>query len=737
MSSEGSAQGQDYSQENRGQYLHGAKDLRTETRPLAKLAPDEVQVAIRSTTLCGSDLHYYSHFVNGDILVREPQCLGHESSGEITSLGANFPATHPSLKVGDAVALEVGVPCGNCANCQNRRYNICPDLRFRSSGSKFPHYQGTLQERINRPASWVHKLPPTLDYETGVLLEPLSVAVQAVGSLTEPPKNNSGACLVFGAGAVGLLCSVAAQAAGFSRVIIVDIDEPRRGPTTEEKLSIANHTAEQIASAVWPNGKPVGRPDATFECTGVESCIQTAIYATKPGGAVTLVGLGVPNHILPVSEMMKSEIILIPNWRYAHTYPRAIEIATASITGTAINGTRLPDIRKLITHRFHGISSVDAVMQTAGKTKDSKGAVYTSSPDTLIYVTSVYLLSNASAHHTGDDMLITGGIHACRLMWIDTTTNPPSSPPRFRRPLPPLLAPPARLQRPRRRSPRSAFQAPGPFHDRRPRAKRMARDPGRNDALQSKELSIERHPELHDGRTSNRVRLQLISYVDCFRGRMWKRTHVAIGPMFFVRTYLNPTPPLPPPPSPKDEKTSTFPNQQSRCGIRRRECPHLLLANPARHVRRRLRHAAEPIRGAEHRADGGLFLVSAGAGPIRAMPSEIFPVSMLVKGVAYGAMSNWLNNFIAGPITPPLVAGTGFGTHARVVSASSPSSGPGSFVPETKNKALEEKRWTACLEMIQEKGSWLIRWKSMLGLRRRSWGDNSNKGRVSRLDQFE
>ncbi|KAI0530109.1 alcohol dehydrogenase [Xylaria digitata] len=394
MSSEGSAPSQAYSQESRGQYLHGAKDLRTETRPLATLAPNEVQVAIRSTTLCGSDLHYYFHFANGDILVREPLCLGHESSGEITSLGANVPATHPSLKVGDSVALEVGVPCGNCDNCQNRRYNICPELRFRSSGSKFPHYQGTLQECINHPASWVHKLPPTLDYETGALLEPLSVAVQAVRRLPEPPKNNSGACLIFGAGAVGLLCSVAAQAAGFSRVIVVDIDEdrlkfaqsndfvtvgyaikPRRGATAEEKLSIAKHTAEQIASAVWPDGKSVGRLDATFECTGVESCIQTSIYATKPGGAVILVGLGVPNHILPVSEMMKSEISLIPSWRYAHTYPRAISIATASVTGTAIDGTKLPDIRKLITHRFHGISSVDAAMQTAGKTKDNKGAV--------------------------------------------------------------------------------------------------------------------------------------------------------------------------------------------------------------------------------------------------------------------------------------------------------------------------------------------------------------------------
>ncbi|KAI0424194.1 alcohol dehydrogenase [Xylaria sp. FL1042] len=392
MASEGWALSQVYSQGSKGQYLYGAKDLRIETRFLPALGPDEVQVAIRSTTLCGSDLHYYSHFANGDILVREPLCLGHESSGEVTSLGANVSMTHPSLTIGDAVALEVGVPCGNCGNCQNRRYNICAGLRFRSSGSKFPHYQGTLQERINHPASWVYKLPPGLDYETGALLEPLSVAVQAVRRLPEPPRDNSDACLVLGAGAVGLLCSIAARVAGFSRVIMADINEdrlqfaqsngyataiysikPRKGATAEESLSTAKNTAEKITSTVWADGKVVGRLDATFECTGVEACIQASIYATKPGGAVILVGIGVPNHILPVSEMMKNEISLIPSWRYAHTYPRAIEIATASVTGEAISGIKLPDIRKLITHRFHGIASVDAAMKTAGKLKDDKG----------------------------------------------------------------------------------------------------------------------------------------------------------------------------------------------------------------------------------------------------------------------------------------------------------------------------------------------------------------------------
>ncbi|KAI0436240.1 short chain dehydrogenase [Xylaria telfairii] len=42
---------------------------------------------------------------------------------------------------------------------------------------------------------------------------------------------------------------------------------------------------------------------------------------------------------------------------------------------------------------------------------------------TDLKVPVVYLLSNASAYHTGDDLLITGGVHAGRLMSMETATD--------------------------------------------------------------------------------------------------------------------------------------------------------------------------------------------------------------------------------------------------------------------------------------------------------------------------
>lgn len=126
-------------------------------------------MAIKATGLCGSDLHYFSHYRNGDIIVCEPLTLGHESSGVVAAVGAKASS---SFAVGDRVALEVGQPCGRCALCEAGRYNICRDMRFRSSAKSLPHAQGTLQETVAHPAAWCHKYvwPVAPLVETGVVL---------------------------------------------------------------------------------------------------------------------------------------------------------------------------------------------------------------------------------------------------------------------------------------------------------------------------------------------------------------------------------------------------------------------------------------------------------------------------------------------------------------------------------------------------------------------------------------
>lgn len=141
---------------SKGQYLHGPQKLHLEERPMPLIGSSDIRIRVRSTTLCGSDIHYFKFGKNGSIEVKEPLCGGHEAAGEVVEMGASALNTG-GIKVGDSVAIESGVACLECERCQGGRYNICSKLRFRSSGASFPHFQGTLQEYVDHPAEWCHK----------------------------------------------------------------------------------------------------------------------------------------------------------------------------------------------------------------------------------------------------------------------------------------------------------------------------------------------------------------------------------------------------------------------------------------------------------------------------------------------------------------------------------------------------------------------------------------------------
>ena len=51
----------------------------------------------------------------------------------------------------------------------------------------------------------------------------------------------------------------------------------KRPDTIEAKLEFAKQVAETVKSTTH-NGQPLGEVSATFECTGVEACLQASIY---------------------------------------------------------------------------------------------------------------------------------------------------------------------------------------------------------------------------------------------------------------------------------------------------------------------------------------------------------------------------------------------------------------------------------------------------------------------------
>lgn len=141
------------------------------------------------------------------------------------------------------------------------------------------------------------RLPSSVSLELGALVEPLSVALHAA----ERAKLSAGATvLVFGAGTVGLACAAISKVVSASRVVIADIREERvrfavahgfadaaivvpvkRPGTVEARLEFAREVAEMVKSTTYAGSDQlVGEVSATYECTGVEACLQAAIYVS-------------------------------------------------------------------------------------------------------------------------------------------------------------------------------------------------------------------------------------------------------------------------------------------------------------------------------------------------------------------------------------------------------------------------------------------------------------------------
>ncbi|PIL23139.1 hypothetical protein GSI_14448 [Ganoderma sinense ZZ0214-1] len=354
--------------------LHGAKDMRFEERTLWPPHQGQAQVAVMATGLCGSDLHYWAHGRNGDFVVQAPLVLGHEAAGIVTAVGPGVKHLVP----GQRVAIEAGIMCNNCSYCAKGRYNLCKNMRFCSSAKTFPHSDGTLQERMNHPAHVLHPMPDSCTFEQAALAEPLSVLLHASRRAEFTPASRS-SVLVFGVGAIGLLACALAKSYGASRVVAIDINQARldfaleqgfaeqvyclpmadKAKTTDEALRRAK---ENISAALTEFNMPDGF-DIVFECTGAEPCIQMSIHAAVTGGKVMLVGMGSRNVTLPLSAAATREVDIHGSFRYAHTYPTALQLLSSG---------KLPNIEKLITHRFE-LKDTARAFELLSRGRDEEG----------------------------------------------------------------------------------------------------------------------------------------------------------------------------------------------------------------------------------------------------------------------------------------------------------------------------------------------------------------------------
>ncbi|KAL9088010.1 MAG: hypothetical protein Q9165_006351 [Trypethelium subeluteriae] len=299
------------SSQNLSFVLQKPNEVKYEDRPIPEIKdPHDVIVNVKYTGICGSDVHYWTHGSIGAFIVRSPMVLGHESSGIITAIGPSVT----SLSVGDAVALEPGIPCRRCVRCKDGKYNLCPEMAFAAT----PPFDGTLAKFYRLPDDFCYKLPDGMSLEEGALVEPTSVAVHVVRQAGVKPGQQ---VVVWGAGPVGLLCCAVARAFGASKIVSVDINEERlqfaqKYAATDVFRAQKESASESAARLVRECGLGVGA-DVGIDATGAEPCIQTALHALRVGGTYVQAGMGKPEITWPIGAMCAKELNVKGSFRYS------------------------------------------------------------------------------------------------------------------------------------------------------------------------------------------------------------------------------------------------------------------------------------------------------------------------------------------------------------------------------------------------------------------------------------
>ncbi|MGX1696386.1 NAD(P)-dependent alcohol dehydrogenase [Microbacterium keratanolyticum] len=327
----------------RASELLAQDSLTVADRAVPAPAADEVLIRVASVGVCGSDTHYFTHGRIGPFVVEQPLVLGHEASGVIVAVGEGVDAA----RIGSRVSIEPQRACRVCEQCKKGAYNLCPEMQFFAT----PPIDGAFAEYVTIQSDYAHDIPDSVSAHAAALMEPLSVGIWACQKAGVTAGSR---VLIAGAGPIGLVTAQVARAFGATEIIITDISEERLAVAAQHGAMRALHASESVEEMTV---------DAFIDASGAGPAIRAGIPTVKPGGRIVLVGLGADELTLPVNLLQNRELWLTGVFRYANTWPLAIELVAAGRV----------NLDALVTHTF-GLDDVENALM-AGRIPGALKAV--------------------------------------------------------------------------------------------------------------------------------------------------------------------------------------------------------------------------------------------------------------------------------------------------------------------------------------------------------------------------
>lgn len=230
-----------------------------------KVAPDDVVIRSRVVGICHSDFE----LLEGRYIIpfSYPITPGHEWTGEVAEVGSAVAGFRP----GDRVVGECVVGPGGRDH-----------FGFNISGAAAEYF-------TVRP-EWLHKVPDSMSDTEAALVEPFSVAYNAVTCLGGVDPSDMIA--VLGGGPIGLLCLLAA-AANNAKVVVVEPQAVRRERAMSlGAIATVDPTAEDWRAHV--NALTDGRGfDGVIEAAGTPAAMALALDLAGHSARLAFAGISV------------------------------------------------------------------------------------------------------------------------------------------------------------------------------------------------------------------------------------------------------------------------------------------------------------------------------------------------------------------------------------------------------------------------------------------------------------
>lgn len=305
-------------------------EAEVEDIPEPSIGPDDVLIASRAVGICHSDFELLS----GAYIIpfSYPITPGHEWCGEVVEVGSEVQGLSP----GDRVVGECVVGPGGR---DHFGFNI----------------HGAAAQLVRARGEWLHKIPDELTDTLGALVEPFSVAYNAVRHLDRVDPSDHIA--VLGGGPIGLMTVMALSACN-ALVTLIEPEESRRTLGLQGGAASAiDPSADDFDEAVGDLTDGRGF-DGVVEAAGSPAAMTQAVELVKHAGRIAYVGINIGSKPETSMGLIQSKALTMRGLIGSmNVWPETIRLLARGIV----------DPSSLVTASFdleHALDAYDAARDT-------------------------------------------------------------------------------------------------------------------------------------------------------------------------------------------------------------------------------------------------------------------------------------------------------------------------------------------------------------------------------------